>query len=125
MEKQKTALYASLICLVLGCAFMVISLYSVIIYGPLFFASFILSIVAMAKGQVWGGIVVLLGNLTLPFVILGIMFTAAIQPDDVMADEPTQKDTDNLIYASNIDVYELKVGEFTDFFRPQEEWSII
>lgn len=79
----------------------------------------------MAKGQVWGGIVVLLGNLTLPFVILGIMFTAAIQPDDVMADEPTQKDTDNLIYASNIDVYELKVGEFTDFFRPQEEWSII
>lgn len=72
------ALKASIVCLVLGCILMLISLWSIAFYVPLFLASFILSIVAMAKDEVWAGVGMLLGNLIIPSAIFGLMFVMGI-----------------------------------------------
>lgn len=63
---KQGALIGATVCLVIGLVLMVISLWSFFLYSPLFFAAFVLSIVAMAQRRVVGGLVVLLITLIVP-----------------------------------------------------------
>lgn len=63
---KQGALIGALVCFGLGIGLMVLSLWSFIIYGPLFLVAFVLSIVAMAQRRVFGGLVMLLLTLIVP-----------------------------------------------------------
>ena len=76
---KQGALIGAMVVLVVGLLFMWFSLWSFVIYAPLFLAAFILSIVAMAQRRVLGGIVVLLLTLIVPpilFLVLGLFRTS-------------------------------------------------
>jgi hypothetical protein len=57
------------ICLVLGAAFMFWTLFSFILYLPLFLAAFVLGIVAIAQRHLWHGIPILLLSVVIPLVL--------------------------------------------------------
>lgn len=57
------------ICLALGAAFMFWSRITFILYMPLFFAAFVLGIVAIAQNRIWHGIPTLLLSVIVPLVI--------------------------------------------------------
>jgi hypothetical protein len=57
------------ICFAVGMFFMYVSLWTFILYVPLFGAAFVLSIVAMAQRRVAGGIVLLLCSIIVPGVL--------------------------------------------------------
>lgn len=69
---KQGAIIGSSLCLVIGLGFMVWSLFFFIAYVPLFFAAFVLSIVAMAQKRIVGGILLLLASCIIP----GILFLA-------------------------------------------------
>jgi hypothetical protein len=66
--KKGRAASAGWICFVLGMVLMFVSLGTFFLYGPLFLAAFVLSIVAMTQGRVAGGIVLLLCTAAIPTV---------------------------------------------------------
>ena len=66
---RQGAVIGGFVCLGLGLAFMALSLLTFFIYGPLFVAAFVLSIVAMAQRRTAGGIVLLLLTLLVPPVV--------------------------------------------------------
>jgi hypothetical protein len=86
MEELRTnvkqgALIGGWVCFVAGAALMFFSLWAIIVYAPLFFAGFVLSIVAMAQGRVVGGLTLLFCCVIIPsLAFLGLM--ARIQPSD-------------------------------------------
>ena len=57
------------LCFAIGIILMFISLWSFIIYSPLFLAAFVLSIVAMSQKRVAGGLIMLLLTLIVPPVL--------------------------------------------------------
>lgn len=63
---KQGALIGGWVCFLLGIVFVFLTLWSFILYGPLFFAAFVLSIVAMAQKRIWGGILLLLATLVIP-----------------------------------------------------------
>lgn len=67
---KQGALLGGTICFVSGIFFMFISLWSFIVYAPLFFAAFVLSIVAMAQRRVLGGLLLLLATAIIPPCLL-------------------------------------------------------
>ena len=68
-------------CFVVGAALMFLSLWAIIFYAPLFFAAFVLSIIAMAQGRVVGGLTLLLCCVIVPsLTFLGLM--ARLQPSN-------------------------------------------
>jgi hypothetical protein len=84
MEQTNTkqgALIGGWVCFVVGAALLFLSLWAIIFYAPLFFAAFVLSIVAMAQGRVTGGLTLLLCCVIIPsLTFLGLM--ARLQPSD-------------------------------------------
>ena len=66
---KQGALIGAVACFLIGIILMFISLWSFIIYSPLFLAAFILSIVAMSQKRVAGGLVMLLLTLIMPPVL--------------------------------------------------------
>src|SRR5215472_11294740 len=84
MEELRTsvkqgALIGGWVCFGVGAALMFLSLWAIIFYAPLFFAAFVLSIVAMAQGRVAGGMTLLLCCVIIPsLTFLGLM--ARLQP---------------------------------------------
>jgi len=66
---KQGALIGSVACFAIGIILMFISLWSFIIYSPLFLAAFILSIVAMSQKRVAGGLIMLLLTLVVPPVL--------------------------------------------------------
>ena len=66
---KQGAMIGGFVCLGLGLAFMALSLLTFFIYGPLFVASFVLSIIAMAQRRTAGGILLLLLTLVVPPVL--------------------------------------------------------
>ena len=66
---KQGALIGGCVCFVLGILFMCITLWSVLFYAPLFFAAFVLSIVAMAQRRVAGGVLLLLGTVIIPPIL--------------------------------------------------------
>lgn len=77
-DNNSTALTAAIVCLVLGCVIMGLSLWTVFLYAPLFFAAFVLSIVAMTKKQIAAGVVTLLGTIILPLIIFWVSITLGL-----------------------------------------------
>jgi len=67
---KQGALLGGCVCFILGILFMFLTLWSVIFYVPLFFAAFVLSIVAMAQRRVAGGVLLLLGTIIIPPIML-------------------------------------------------------
>ncbi|MBL7114695.1 MAG: hypothetical protein ISS35_02925 [Kiritimatiellae bacterium] len=67
---KQGALIGSVACFGIGILLMSISLWSFIIYSPLFLAAFVLSIVAMSQRRVAGGIIMMLLTLIVPPVLL-------------------------------------------------------
>ena len=67
-QTKKRALLAGWLCLLIGMFLMFVSLGTFFIYGPLFLAAFILSIIAMSQGRVAGGVILLLVTLAVPTV---------------------------------------------------------
>ena len=65
---KKRTITAGWICFVIGMFLMFASLGTFFLYGPLFLAAFILSIVGMAQGRVAAGIVLLLVSLAIPTI---------------------------------------------------------
>src|SRR5262249_54156181 len=86
MEELRTnvkqgALIGGWVCFGVGAALMFLSVWAIIFYAPLFFAAFVLSIVAMAQGRVAGGLTLLLCCVIIPsLTFLGLM--ARLQPSD-------------------------------------------
>jgi hypothetical protein len=70
---KQGALIGSGVCLLVGLAFMVWSLFWFIAYVPLFFAAFVLSIIAMAQKRVTGGILLLLASCIIPGVLFFVL----------------------------------------------------
>ena len=68
-ETKSGVLIAAAICLGIGILLMFLSLLTAFIFGPLFFASLVLSIVAIAQKRVLGGVLMLLATLIIPAVI--------------------------------------------------------
>lgn len=68
-KKRSGAVIGGWVCFVLGVVLMFASLWSFILYAPLFLASFVLAIVAMAKGRVGQGLVMLIASILVPFVL--------------------------------------------------------
>ncbi len=66
---KQGALIGAVACFAIGIILMFISLWSFIIYSPLFLAAFILSIVAMSQKRVAGGLIMLLLTLIVPPVL--------------------------------------------------------
>ncbi len=93
---KQGALIGSGVCLALGIAFMFWSLFWFVAYVPLFFAAFVLSIVAMAQKRVVGGILLLLGSAVLP-TILFLVLTALRAPK---AAEAIAKNADQSVVAT-------------------------
>src|SRR5260370_4389554 len=87
MEELQTnvkqgALIGGWVCFGVGAALMFLSVWAIIFYGPLFFAAFVLSIVAMAQGRVVGGLTLLLCCVIIPsLTFLGLM-ARLVQPSD-------------------------------------------
>jgi hypothetical protein len=65
---KQRALLGGAVCLFVGLGFMHFTVFSVAIYGALLLAAFVLSIVAMAHGRVWGGMVLLVITLVAPYL---------------------------------------------------------
>lgn len=68
-EAKSGVLIAAAICLGIGLAFMFLSLLTAFIFGPLFFAAFVLSIIAIVQKRVLGGVLMLLATLIIPSAI--------------------------------------------------------
>lgn len=66
------------ICFLLGLFLMWISFWSFLLYVPLFFVAFILSIVAMAQGRVSAGICLLLSTIIAPVIFAGILVALSV-----------------------------------------------
>ena len=67
---KQGALIGGVVCFALGVLMMNISLWTFNLYAPLFFAAFVLSIVAMAQKRIAGGVILLLLTITVPPVLL-------------------------------------------------------
>jgi len=67
---KQGVLIAGAICFILGALVICVSLSTVIVYGPLFAAAFVLSIIAMAQRQIAGGVSLLVLTILLPPVLI-------------------------------------------------------
>jgi len=67
---KQGALIGGVVCFVLGVIMMCASLWTVIVYAPLFLAAFVLSIVAMAQKRIAGGVILLVLTVAVPPILL-------------------------------------------------------
>lgn len=63
---KQGALIGAFVCFIIGICLMMFTLWSMMVYAPVFLAAFILSIVAMAQGRTGGGITMMLLTLIVP-----------------------------------------------------------
>jgi hypothetical protein len=129
-ENKKTngALSGAVITFVIGCFFMMASAWSFMIYGVMFFVSFILSIIAIAQGSKGGGIGMLFANLFIPWIILGIMAVIGINTFEEAQKEVTQerkieeqKEKEVATeYLANLEIYDIEARYFTTYLDEEE-----
>jgi len=72
---KQGAVIGGWVCFVLGVGAMYLSMWSFVIYGPLFLVAFILSIIAMSQRRVIGGISLLLATLVIPSILGLFLFS--------------------------------------------------
>lgn len=90
---KQGALIGAGICLLLAIFLHSVTNFLIILYAPLYFATFVLSIIAMAQKRIGGGILLLIASIILPGLIFGINLVRfsnefeasknAIEPDDI------------------------------------------
>jgi predicted nucleic acid-binding Zn ribbon protein len=66
---KQGALVGAIACFIIGIVMMFLSLWTFIMYAPLFLAAFVLSIVAMAQKRVTGGIAMMLLTVIMPPIV--------------------------------------------------------
>lgn len=89
---KQGALIGAVVCFSIGVGLMCLTLWSAVMYAPLFLAAFVLSIVAMAQRRVFGGVVMLLLTVLVPpvlFLVLGAIRTSEALEDISKAMEAT------------------------------------
>src|SRR5260370_18300102 len=79
---KQGAIIGGWVCFGVGAALMFLSLWAIIFYAPLFFAAFVLSIVAMAQGRVAGGLTLLLCCVIIPSLTFLGLIARLFQPAD-------------------------------------------
>ena len=67
---KQSALIGGVVCFVLGIVMMCFSLWTVVVYAPLFLAAFVLSITAMAQKRMVGGVLLLALTVIVPPILL-------------------------------------------------------
>ena len=72
---KQGAFIGGCVCFGLGLVSMYFSMWTFFVYGPLFLAAFVLSIVAMAQKRVAGGVALLLATIILPSLLGLFLFT--------------------------------------------------
>jgi hypothetical protein len=65
-RSRSAVIIGAWVCFIIGMALMFMSLYTFFLYGPLFLACFILSIIGMAQGRVVAGVSLLLASIIVP-----------------------------------------------------------
>lgn len=70
---KQGALIGAVVCFLVGIILMFVTLWSFIAYVPLFFAAFVLSIVAIAQKRIAGGIIMLLVVVIVPFILFFVL----------------------------------------------------
>lgn len=73
---RQGAVIGGWVCFALGVILMIVTMWSFIIYAPLFFVAFVLSIVAMAQRRIFGGILLLLATVIVPVLLGLVLFTS-------------------------------------------------
>src|SRR5690242_2997734 len=88
--KTNKAILAGWLCFAIGLVLVFVSpLGMLLVYGPLFLAAFVLSIVGMAQGRIAGGVVLLLTSIVVPLVsVIGV---SAHRVGQVLYEQNTQK----------------------------------
>lgn len=90
--KRSGAVIGGWVCFGLGVALMFATLWSFILYGPLFLVAFILAIVAMAQRRVGQGVVLLLASLVVPFILFfGLAATRTASAIAEVKNAPNEK----------------------------------
>lgn len=72
---KQGAVIGGWVCFAIGVGAMYFSMWSFLIYGPLFLVAFILSIIAMSQRRVIGGVALLLATLVVPTILGLFLFT--------------------------------------------------
>jgi len=90
---KQGAIIGGWVCFGLGIVTMYLSMWTFVIYAPLFFVAFVLSIVAMSQRRVLGGVALLLATLVVPTILGLVLFsTRTIKLAEKMSKEAeTQK----------------------------------
>ena len=77
---KQGAVVGGWVCFGVGMLFMALSFWTIIIYGPLLFVAFILSIVAMSQGRIVNGVSLLLCCLIIPPIAMVGLAVARSEP---------------------------------------------
>lgn len=118
-EPKTSELKAAIICLILGCIIVMISPWGFLIYGALFFASFVLSIVAMSRSKIGGGISTMIASIILPFLFffisVGIHTAVGINAmEESAAEVDDVTDTEAIGYADSLQISEFEAAYYDD-----------
>lgn len=90
--KRNGAVIGGWVCFGIGVALMFATLWSFILYGPLFLVAFILAIVAMAQRRVGQGVILLLASIVVPFVLFfGLAATRTASAVAEVKNAPNEK----------------------------------
>ena len=99
-REKSGAVIGGWVCFGIGLAVMCWSLWLFLIYGPLFLASFIMAIVAIAQKRIANGIAMLLASVLVPLVLSVALFaqrssdlTKALSANSPQVSSSNQKDT--------------------------------
>ena len=109
---KQGALIGAFVCFAIGIVLMFFSLWTFIIYSPLFLAAFILSIVAMAQKRIAGGIGALLLTLIVPPLIFFIL--VAVRSED------TQKAVARAVAQASAETAPLVGSELPEYILPPD-----
>jgi hypothetical protein len=88
---------AGAVCMLIGMGLMYLSLWTVLLYLPLFLAAFILGIVAISQGRHGSGTLLLLSSLVFPFFLfIGLGATRMKDISDNIAAAPPPENVDQM-----------------------------
>lgn len=91
LQAKQGALIGAAVCLILAALFNLFTNFLIFLFAPLYFAAFILSIVAMAQRRVLGGVLVLILTVLLPLIISSFNIARATQSIGKAIDEAIEE----------------------------------
>jgi len=120
---KQGALIGAVVCFAVGILLMIASLWSFFLYGPLFLATFILSIIAMSQRRVAGGLAMLLLSIVIPPILfIGLSATRVSKAlEDMQQSITSEPDSDFATDREEKAVPPLVVGQAGDIVVPEKE----